>query len=196
MDIFAEIKNIVKPKMLALRFLGEPYKKNANTWFYYSPLRAKERTASLAVNNDKGFTDFGTGKNYDIFSFISELYNCNIRKSCDIIASEFNIDIGFKTNKKNIDILKKQMEEQLIIQEKINNWCDYMYNVLTNIYKEYRNLRFNLPIGSKSLAFVYKKEQYFESLVDLFYESDTSMKLLLYKNKERFDIYERKGRVF
>lgn len=196
MTIFEKVKSIVTPKNLALKILGTPVKRSGNTLFYYSPLRLKEKTPSFAVNDKKGFTDFGTGKNYDIFSFISELYNCNIRKSCDIIASEFNIDIGFKTNKKNIDILKKQMEEQLIIQEKINNWCDYMYNVLTNIYKEYRNLRFNLPIGSKSLAFVYKKEQYFESLVDLFYESDTSMKLLLYKNKERFDIYERKGRVF
>lgn len=196
MDIFAEIKNIVKPKMLALRFLGEPYKKNANTWFYYSPLRAKERTASLAVNNDKGFTDFGTGKNYDIFSFISELYNCNIRKSCDIIAREFGIDIGTKQSKNSINILKKQIEEQIIIQNKINNWYDNMYELFTNIYKEYRNLIFNLPNNSKLLPFVYKKEQYFESLVDMFYNADSKQKLALYKNKERFDIYERKGRVF
>lgn len=195
MDIFTEVKGLITPKTLALRYLGQPIKKNGNTWFYYSPLRAKERTASLAVNDKKGFTDFGTGKNYDIFSFIAELNNCNFREACDIIINEFRLNINFQTNKKTIDILKKQMEEQLKIQEEINNWYDNMYHVLTNIYKQYRRLRFILPTKSDLLPFIYQKEQYYESLVDMFYNADTEQKLILYKNRERLSIYERKGTI-
>lgn len=196
MDIFATIKDILKPVQVARYYLGEPKKKNNNTLFYYSPLRVKERTPSLAVNNNKGFTDFGTGKNYDIFSFISELYNCNIRQSCDILIRDFGLNINIENNKNNLELLKKQRDEQLKVQEAINNWNDEMYEVLTNLYKHYRNLKYTLPVGSKSLPFIYQKEQYYESLVDIFYNANINQKLALYKDKERFDIYERERRVF
>ena len=195
MDIFTEVKGYVKPKTLALRILGQPIKQNGNTWFYYSPLRVKERTASLAVNDKKGFTDFGTGKNYDIFSFIAELNCCNARQACDIIINMFGLNLRFQTNRKHIDILKKQIEEQTRVQEEINNWYDDTYHVLTNIYKQYRRLRFILPTKSDLLPFIYQKEQYYESLVDIFYNADTEKKLILYKNRERLNIYERKGTI-
>lgn len=195
MDIFTEVKGLITPKTLALGILGQPIKKNGDTWFYYSPLRVKERTASLAVNDKKGFTDFGTGRNYDIFSFVSELNGCNAKQACDIIIEKFRLNINLQTNRKTIDILKKQMEEQIIIQERINNWHDDMYHVLTNIYKQYRKLRFRLPTNSDLLPFIYQKEQYYESLVDMFYDADTEQKLELYKNRERLNIYERKGTI-
>lgn len=191
MTIFEKVKNSVKPKELAETYLGEPYKKNGNTWFYYSPLRLKERTASLAVNDNKGFTDFGTGRNYDIISFIAELFNCNLKEACIEIANKFNIDIGYTQNKKTLEILKKQNDEQLKIQAAINKWFEDKFNFFTNMFKEYRNLKFSVATNSNTLPYIYKQEQLYESLVDIFLDNSTQNKILLYKNKERFDKYDR-----
>lgn len=191
MTIFEKVKNAVKPKELAETYLGEPYKKSGNTWFYYSPLRTKERTASLAVNDDEGFTDFGTGRNYDIIGFISEMCDLNARDACLNIANRFHIDVGYKPTKASLKVVKKINEEQVIIQTMINNWFENKYDFFTNVYKEYRKLRFDTPYNSKILPFIYKQEQFYESLVDLFYDDSTQNKIWLYKNKERFDIYDR-----
>ena len=190
MTIFEKVKSIVTPKDLALKVLGTPVKRSGNTLFYYSPLRLKEKTPSFAVNDKKGFTDFGVGKNYDIFSFIAELYNCNIKKSCILIANMYGIDIDTKISDKNLKLLKRQMEEKNIIQNTINTWHNDMYDVFTSIYKQYRDIRISLPSNSTLLPFIYKKEQYFEALVDLFYDNNPKSKLILYKNKERFKDYE------
>ena len=192
MNNFRYIKSIVTPKMIALKYIGYPKKNNGNTWFYYSPLRTKERTPSLAVNDKKGITDFGTGKNYDIFSFVSNLFNCNLYKACDIIAFDFNISIDKKISKNSIKIYKNQIEEKKIIEDKINNWYENTYTYLTNIYKEFRKIKFEYSNDFNNvLPFVYKKELYYESLVDLFYNADAKTKLELYKNRERFEFYER-----
>lgn len=85
-DIFEIIKYKVKPTQFALIVLGTPSKKSGHTLFYYSPLRTKERTPSLAVNDDEGITDFGTGRNYDIIDFVSEYEGCSCRTACYRIA--------------------------------------------------------------------------------------------------------------
>lgn len=195
MDIFYEIKQYLKPTRVASYYLGEPRKKSGNTFFYYSPLRTKEKTASLAVNDNKGFTDFGTAKNYDVISFVSEYYRCNLRQACDILIRDFGLNINADNNKNNLELLKKQRDEQLKVQETINNWYEDMYETLTNAYKEYRKLEFELPTNSKALPFIYKKKLYIESLVDLFYNADTKTKIELYKDRKRFDLYERKGSI-
>ena len=195
MDIFYEIKQYLTPLKVANYYLGEPKRKMNTTVFYYSPLRVKEKTASLAVNDKKGFTDFGTGKNYDVISFISELYHCNLRQACDILIRDFGLNIE-ANSKENLELLKRQRDEQLKVQQLINNWFENTYEVLTNAFKEYRNLEFMLPTNSKALPLVYKKKQYIESLVDLFYNADTKTKIELYKDRKRFEMYERKGRVF
>ena len=82
------------------------------------------------------------------------------------------------------------MEEKNIIQNTINTWHNDMYDVFTSIYKQYRDIRLSLPSNSTLLPFIYKKEQYFEALVDLFYDDNPKSKLILYKNKERFKDYE------
>lgn len=192
MTIFEKVKENIKPREIANVYLGEPYKKNGSTWFYYSPLRSKERTASLAVNDNKGFTDFGTGKNYDIISFIAELFNCNTREACIEIANRFNIDIGYIQNKKTLMIVKRQNDEQLMIQSTVNKWFEDKFSFFANMFKEYRKLRFSVATNSNTLPYFYKQEQLYESLVDLFLDNSTKNKILMYKNKERFDKYDRK----
>lgn len=191
MTIFEKVKNAVKPKELAETYLGEPYKKSGNTWFYYSPLRTKERTASLAVNDDEGFTDFGTGRNYDIIGFISEMFNLNARDACLNIANRFHIDVGYKPTKASLKVVKKINEEQVIIQTMINNWFEDKFNFFTNMFKEYRRLKFGVATNSNILSYIYKQEQLYESLTDMFLDNSTQNKILLYKNKERFDKYDR-----
>lgn len=195
-DIFEIIKFRVKPTQFARIVLGEPNKKSGDTLFYYSPLRIKERTPSLAVNNKKGITDFGIGKNYDIISFVSEYENCSLKKACYRIAEIIGINLfDFEREINNNTFLKNKFQEEIKIQIKINEWFDNMYDVLTSIYKQWHDLICVLPSNSKLLPFVYEKEQYFGYLVDIFFFADSEDKINLYKSRKRFEKYERKGNI-
>ena len=106
-------------------------------------------------------------------------------------TNKFNIDIGYTQNKKTLEILKKQNDEQIKIQAAINKWFEDKFNFFTNMFKEYRNLKFSVATNSNTLPYIYKQEQLYESLVDIFLDNSTQNKILLYKNKERFDKYDR-----
>ena len=196
MNKFDFVKNEISPKTLFLKYFGYPDREKGDTWLYYSMLRTKERTPSLAVNNKKGITDFGTSKHYDIISFIAEYYNCSQSMACDDILEKFGYSINDTKSKKSLSIIHKQVEEQILVQKAIDKWYEETYIFLCNVFLEYRNLAFNLPFDCKSLPFIYKKLLYYESLVDLFFNADTEMKIELYKNRERFDFNERKREVF
>ncbi len=197
MDIFFKVKNIVKTTDIAQAYLNEPIKRSGDTYFYYSPFRTQERTASLAVNDKKQcFTDFGTGKRYDIFDFVSEIENCDLRDACIKIANHFNIDIEINKAKSYMKIANMQLQEEIKIQNAINNWFYDIYDTVSSCYKYYRELAFTLPIGSKSLPFIYRQIQKFEYLTDIFYNDETKNKLALYKDRKRYEVYERERGVF
>lgn len=197
--MFEIIKYKVKPTQFARIVLGNPDKKSGSTLFYYSPLRVKERTPSLAVNDKEGITDFGTGQNYDIISFVSEIEGRSPISACYRIAELVGITLpDTKKNKSHLEYIKNKIEEEIKIQEKINSWYEKTYIDLTNVYQEWHNLRCKLPKNNVTNldSFIYKNEQYYESLVDMFFYADSEDKINLYKEKERFDVYERKRIVF
>lgn len=196
MDIFKLVKDNITPLEVARRYLGSPNKVTGNTVWYHSPLRKKERTASLAVNDKKGFTDFGTGKNYDIISFIQEYYNCRPKEAVEILARDWNIDLDLYTSKNSLEIIKKQRDEEIIIQKTINSWYNRLYEILAYNFKKWRNFKLSLTDWeSKAYSVACKEEQRFEYLLDLFMYANEETKIELYRNKERFEKYEREGEV-
>ena len=192
MGIFEIVKENITPLQVARKYLGEPSKKAGKTVWYYSPLRAKERTPSMAVNDNKGFTDFGTGKNYDIISFIQEYYNCKPKQAVEILARDFGINLDVYSES-NLELLKKQREEEIKIQNAINSWYNKMYEILTYEFKKWRNMRFTAEWNTKAFQIACKEEQKFEYLVDLFMYANEETKVELYRTRKRFEKYEREG---
>ena len=195
MGIFEVVKDNITPLQVARKYLGEPNKITGKTVWYYSPLRVKERTPSMAVNNRKGFTDFGTGKNYDIISFIQEYYNCKPKQAVEIIARDFGINLDIY-NDNTLELLKKQRDEEIKIQNTINSWYNRMYNILTYEFKKWRNMRLTTEWNTKAFQIACKEEQRFEYLVDLFMCANEETKVELYKTRKRFEKYERERIIF
>lgn len=194
MDIFYKVKNEITPKELMYSLYGEPKKNEGRTWFYYSPLRAKERTASLAVNDEKGFTDFGTGKHYDIISFVAELNGCSQKEACIRIANIFGVNIGYSQSYKS-KIFRQKIQEQVETQEKVNKWFDETYIKMANIYKKWHNLEHSCFTKPTMLPMIYKNRDYFEWVTDVFINATSEDKINLYRERERFDRYEREGTI-
>ncbi|MEG2235203.1 MAG: CHC2 zinc finger domain-containing protein [Clostridia bacterium] len=77
LNSFELVKQAVTPKQVATKYLGSPAKWG-NTYMYKSPFR-NEKTASFAVSDIKGFTDFASGWHSDMFGFVKELYTLSNR---------------------------------------------------------------------------------------------------------------------
>ena len=195
MNIFSEIKDILKPSDVVTRYLGSPVKVTNNILWYYSPFRLKERTPSFGVNDKKGIHDFGTSEHFDIISFVARYFNTSNIQAINILKTDFNLMLGNEyETKETIRLLKKQKEEQKALEYAINTWYEGMYSRLTDIYKGWRNTR--LALQDKlysSLSIVYKNEKFYENLVDKFLGVDEAEKIILYQNKKRYEDYAERG---
>ena len=79
------------PKTIVSYYLGKPEKESGDNYIYYSPLRKRENTPSLVVNNEKGIHDFGTDKHYSIISFVRDLYKIGYTEAIFKIVFDFGI---------------------------------------------------------------------------------------------------------
>lgn len=82
----------LNPTEVSHFYLGEEERRSGNSLVYYSPLRQKERTPSFFVDNIRGIHDFGTGKHYDIISFVGELFEIDYWKATKKLVVDFNLD--------------------------------------------------------------------------------------------------------
>lgn len=197
MDIFYTVKNVLDPRDVVTHYLGNPINRSSGTLFYYSPFRTKERTASLGVTN-KYITDFGTNEKYDIISFVSKLMNISVLDAAKVLAKDFNILIDNDYTSKQIDILRRRLEEKRIIENAINNWYQNTYINLCEIYRYWYNLceemKFKV-VGVDNLQLMYYNRDIFEYLVDMFRDATEQDKVELYKQRERFKKYEDNGYI-
>lgn len=97
MSIYSDVKQHVSPKQCLKFYLGPP-KKDGVTSFYLSPFRS-EKAPSLAANDTKGISDFGTGEHYDAISFVSRLFNLSNFEAAQKLVTDFHLfTINYKTN--------------------------------------------------------------------------------------------------
>jgi hypothetical protein len=177
--------------------LGNPVNRTGNTLFYYSPFRVKERTASLAVTN-KYITDFGTNEKYDIISFTSKLMNINVLEATKVLAKEFNIPIDNDYTSRQVEILRRRIEEKRIIENVVNTWYSNKYISFCNLYRYWNDLcedtKFQV-VGVDNLQLMYYNRDYYEYLVDTFANATEQDKVMLYKQRERYNKYENDGHI-
>lgn len=195
--MFDKIKSILTPLDVVPRYLGNPINRSSNTLFYYSPFRSKERTASLAVTS-KYITDFGTNEKYDIISFVSKYYNISVLDACKLIARDFNIDISIDYTDRQLEIIKKRINEKKTIEQVIDNWYNSTYIKLCDQFRywcEQEEMFKFKRIGVDNLRLIYMNKVKVEYLVEIFRNATDEDKVYLYKNKERLKKYEDYGYV-
>mgnify|MGYP004564663923 CR=1 FL=1 len=93
---YSYLKKILSPTRVAVTYLGTADRVRGDNLIYYSPLRDKERTPSFFVNDEKGIHDFGTGKHYDIISFVAELYRIKPKEALQKIVRDFKLEGRYK----------------------------------------------------------------------------------------------------
>ena len=74
------VKQVISPKDLALKLLGEPARRQGDALWYKSPFRAEERTASFEVT-DISFHDFGTSEHFDVIGFAERYWSCSFKEA-------------------------------------------------------------------------------------------------------------------
>ena len=192
-NMFEEIKRYLKPTQVVKFYLGEGKYRNGSYW-YVSPFR-NEKTASFCVNDKKGIHDFGDSRHYDIVSFSSRLFGLSNTDSIKKLIYEFNLPLKFGQKKPQIfyerdlkkfkdELVKKEFEKQ-----QKQNYYEDLYEFSCENFKKWNNFIFDLQkqrkvLNSMDLCKIYTMRDYYESIVDILFNSDYEE---VWKNKERWE---------
>ncbi len=176
-----EIKELLKPTLVARYYLGNPDKTTRDKIWYKSPWR-NERTASFMVDDNAGFHDFGENWHGDIMDFVGRYYNADLIDSMKILTSDFNLPEDEKISPDLKKYLKKQKDEERKIQQAIENWFK---TTLSNLCDKLHYWQNKIPnLKGYELAKAYSKEQYVDYLIDIFINAKDDEKIELYKSRE------------
>lgn len=179
-----ELKNQIKPTMVAQYYLGQAQKTSGRSLIYKSPFR-NERTASFWVSNEKGIHDFGTGMHYDILSFTQELFKIDFKTTLDKLCYDFRI-INYKPISKELNTyLLQRRNDEVEIRRNIDSWFNRTLIRLCDKLHEWKKVK---PYVYKdALAIAYKQEQNLEYLIDIFINATEEEKIELWKDKKKIE---------
>lgn len=181
MSSLLEIKQKLKPTIVAEYYLGQPQRISGNNLIYKSPFR-NERTPSFWVSNEKGIHDFGTSIHYDIISFVQELFKIDFKTSIRKLSLDFGvIDYDGPISNELTSYLIKRRQEELEMQKKIDSW----------FYETYSRICDELKMSQKIVIHVNgtaKQQMYFhisdlEGWAEVFIDTDKKDKVNLYKSR-------------
>ena len=176
-----EIKELLKPTLVARYYLGNPDKTTRDKIWYKSPWR-NERTASFMVDDNAGFHDFGENWHGDIMDFVGRYYNIDLINSMKILTSDFNLPEDERISQDLKKYLKQQKDEERKIQQAIDNWFK---TTLSNLCDKLHYWQNKIPnLKGYELAEAYSKEQYIDYLIDIFINAKDDEKIELYKSRE------------
>lgn len=176
-----EIKELLKPTLVARYYLGNPEKTTRDKLWYKSPWR-NERTASFMVDDNAGFHDFGENWHGDIMDFVGRYYNTDLINSMKILTLDFNLPEDEKISPDLKKYLKKQKDEERKIQQAIEDW---FRTTLSNLCDKLHYWQNKIPnLKGYELAKAYSKEQYIDYLIDIFINAKDDEKIELYKSRE------------
>lgn len=91
-DLYNIVLNNLKATDVAEAYIGQADRISGDNLIYYSPLRTKERTASFFVSDKRGLHDFGTGKHYNIISFVAKLFDIDYWSATKKLIIDFQLD--------------------------------------------------------------------------------------------------------
>jgi DNA primase len=176
-----EIKELLKPTLVARYYLGNPDKTTRDKIWYKSPWR-NERTASFMVDDNAGFHDFGENWHGDIMDFVGRYYNTDLINAMKILTSDFNLPEDEKISQDLKKYLKQQKDEERKIQQAIENWFK---TTLSSLCDKLHYWQKKIPnLKGYELAEAYSKEQYIDYLIDIFINAKDDEKIELYKSRE------------
>ena len=185
-----EVKAIVNPQELATRYLGSPLKRSGDKYWYKSPFRAEERTASFMVDT-RGFYDFGTSKQYDIFEFVKAWHKCDFRQAMEILCSLYGIRENEYENAKIRQLLRQQQEDNKRYIKKVEDWFLEFSLLVEKEWQE--NHEFVKALSGRidldGYAIVLNRETYLDGL------RETLMDIQTFSQKEKLRSRAMKGEV-
>lgn len=189
------LKEQLKPTEVARRYLGAPKKISCGNHFYMSPFR-NERTASLCVNDSKGFHDFGDGFDGDIIGFVERLFNVSFIEAAKILSNDFGISIDNEYETSSVTkIIKEQREIAAQRKTIIENWYEETFNELCNLYHLWADVKEQLrdktnAIGDFAFGYdtaidkVFKTEYLLDYIID-----NCNNKEALFNDREGIECY-------
>ena len=134
---FKLVKELLKPKEVAQKYLGNPNSHSGKYDFYKSPFRLEERTPSFAVS-ERGFYDFGTGKSYDILDFVSEYAHVKLYDALKILVKDFNLQVTInKIDEQTYKKLEKEREKKINERNNRINFFHNKFNILCNEFQSF-----------------------------------------------------------
>lgn len=149
------LKQMINPIDLAQRTLGNPVHKKG--YWYKSPFRAEERTASFEVT-ENGFHDFGTGKHYDIIAFMQKLYNCSFKEAVEKLSVMYGLTENEYESKKMQDFMEKQRLAMKAYREKVERWYLRLMDVVEQEWDENEECIKNMQKYDDTLAILYDRQ--------------------------------------
>lgn len=166
-----EVKRYIKPSDIADRYLGQPNKVNGRNKFYKSPFR-NERTASLCVNDSKGFTDFGDGWHGDIFTFIGRLFDMNFTDSYKFLRQEFGLGSDNEYETDSITrTLKEQLKQKARYEKAVNTWFERNYDYICTLYDTWVEIMHNAN-NYELRYYAQQKKDYYDYVLEELRDAD------------------------
>lgn len=174
-----QIKELLKPTIVAQHYLGQPKKITRNKLWYKSPFR-NERTASFMVDNT-AFHDFGDNWHGDVIDFVERYYSVDFITSMKILTRDFGLPESEKISKELEEYLVKKQREEIEIKRKLDSWFNNTFNNLCNELHMWKKA---IPhLKGEALAIAYSMEQKLDYLTELFINATEDDKIALWKDR-------------
>ncbi len=181
----SELKQLITPKEVAIRYLGRPIKETSGYFWYKSPFRNEEHP-SFAVN-DRGFIDFGLSWRGDIIEFTIKYFSIDFKRALNFLADDFGIATSEYETEEIRKIKYEQRQAEKRYREKINSWYNETFGRICDKYKEWEEIRriYDGKIWLEAYQIAINKSCFYEYLIEYFNEND--------RNKEK--LYKERGQI-
>ena len=181
-----ELKQLVTPREVAIRYLGRPVKTTSGYYWYNSPFR-NETHPSFAVD-DRGFIDFGLGWNGDIIDFCMKYFSIDFKGAIQFIGNDFGIATTNEYETAEIRKIKyEQRQAEKKHRETVKKWYNTTFGKLCDKYKEWEEIRriYDGKIWLEAYAIALNKLCFYEYLIEYFNEND----------KDKESLYRERGQI-
>ena len=168
--------------------MGTPISKRNGKYWYKSPFRAEERTASFCVS-EKGFYDFGTSEYYDVIEFIKKICNCDFKMAISILKTQYGITSSKYETNEIARILNEQREHNKRYIQKVEKWYTDNYGCICKYWRvccDYKDI-FKGQIQLESYAIILDVLTELDCLIEQFQSATTF--------KEKECLYQKRGEV-
>lgn len=153
------LKQVITPKDLALKTLGSPNHKQGKAFWYKSPFREEERTASFEVT-DQSFHDFGTGEHFDIIGFMQRLNHCSFKEAVDTLSSMYNLTENEYDNERVRAYIEHQRLLKKAYEDEIEKWFYSFIDLIEDAWDENQACIEILQEYPETLATLYDRQAY------------------------------------